>query len=946
VAFRCPYCSFSITVKTTPKPGKFTPKCPKCQGKIALTIPDDTASAWLAEAIPGEKPEKTISDHTVPVPPPSPSAPKASPPPPTPVSTNDATQIAGEATGVFAQQEPEDATGVYDTSASASEGATTDHTAVYTDGATRHDDGSDATMAHTSAAGEGDIPRKNAAGPKAKSKAKLPSSDNVEMPDSLGGYEVVKELGRGGMGAVYLARQVSLDRPVALKVMNTRWAADPIFLARFTREAFAAAQLVHHNVVQIYDIGEQESINYFSMEFVEGRSLGDTLKKEGKLTLEAAIGYILQAARGLKFAHDRGMVHRDIKPDNLMLNVHGIVKVADLGLVKTPTMSAADDALSKTEQDIGDSVKSMSVLKSMASDITMVNTAMGSPSYMSPEQCKNAANVDQRADIYSLGCTLYSLLNGKPPFTGTTVFDVMAKHATEPVKPLGDQPKFVNDLIAKSLAKNAAERHQTMDEFIADLERCLPGKGAGKPTEEQLSQLERAANSFQSSSAAKLKAKLMLPLFAGGILAALIAFFLKWQAGATLLALTLQTVVAYFVVDGILRKTYVFRKVREWVFGARITDWLSAGVGLLVFVAVLMINPILLTVWLGSAVGAVGLAFLFHMIFDKRAAAQRESSILETQNLLKRLRLNGMEEEAIRLFVAKNAGSGWEEYFETLFGYEAKIKARPDVQSLSGGEKLPVFAGWRDGLIARCDQVLQQRRDSKTIKHLQSVEVKKLKAEGVDAKSAFAQAEAAAEVLVEQAAEIKSSKKPVNINRMMVAANRNAPRPPRRKKPAMEILAAVVTGYKFRFLLAAGFILLGALWVKDAVPLDEISKSATQIVTAQGDAAAESTAKNSADTFAELFKRQKGSESSLIRKLPFVDSLCILVAGIVLLMSIFINRVPGVFLCYAAAAICVFLPQLGIVPDDLGPLQAHQAIMALGFGMGIVAFLMFRGRSD
>ena len=150
-------------------------------------------------------------------------------------------------------------------------------------------------------------------------------------------YEVIKELGRGGMGAVYLARQVPLDRPVALKVMNAKWASDPIFLARFTREAYAAAQLVHHNVVQIYDIGEQAGVNFFSMEFVDGKSLGDILKRDGKVTPEAAAGFIVQAARGLKFAHDRGMIHRDVKPDNLMLNVHGIVKVADLGLVKRPT---------------------------------------------------------------------------------------------------------------------------------------------------------------------------------------------------------------------------------------------------------------------------------------------------------------------------------------------------------------------------------------------------------------------------------------------------------------------------------------------------------------------------------------------------------------------------------------------------------------------------------
>src|SRR5262249_19572151 len=165
-----------------------------------------------------------------------------------------------------------------------------------------------------------------------------------EVPQALGGYTVIKLLGKGGMGAVYLARQVSLDRNVALKVMNPSWAKDPVFLARFTREAYAAAQLVHHNVVQIYDIGEEHGTPFFSMEFVPGQNLGEIPRGKGKLDIEEAVGYTLQAARGLKYAHDQGMVHRDVKPDNLMLNDQGIVKVADLGLVKLPSGELPEQA--------------------------------------------------------------------------------------------------------------------------------------------------------------------------------------------------------------------------------------------------------------------------------------------------------------------------------------------------------------------------------------------------------------------------------------------------------------------------------------------------------------------------------------------------------------------------------------------------------------------------
>jgi serine/threonine protein kinase len=143
------------------------------------------------------------------------------------------------------------------------------------------------------------------------------------------------------MGAVYLARQSSLNRDVALKVMATQWARDPTFLARFTREAYAAAQLVHHNIVQIYDFGAEKDVNYFSMEYVEGQTLAELIQTEGVVPPEVAVSHILQACRGLKVAHDHGMIHRDIKPENLMLNRYGIVKLADLGLVKVAGGEAA-----------------------------------------------------------------------------------------------------------------------------------------------------------------------------------------------------------------------------------------------------------------------------------------------------------------------------------------------------------------------------------------------------------------------------------------------------------------------------------------------------------------------------------------------------------------------------------------------------------------------------
>ncbi len=287
--------------------------------------------------------------------------------------------------------------------------------------------------------------------------------------ERLGGYRIVKELGAGGMGKVYLARQLSLDRPCAIKTIQADWAANPRVIARFIREAYAAAQLTHHNVVQIYDLGQDKGTNFFSMELVAGGSLDDQLRAKGKLPPKLAATLILQASRGLKFAHDHGMVHRDIKPANLMLTNDGLLKIADLGLVKTPQN---DDAKSEDQDD----VQSI-MLASAKTQVTIVGASMGTPAYMSPEQAEDAASVDKRADIYSLGCTFYALLTGKPPFDGQTLLEVITKHRqekiTRPEVIVQGLPGVLGDIIEQMTAKSPEDRYQDLEDVINDLEVFL-----------------------------------------------------------------------------------------------------------------------------------------------------------------------------------------------------------------------------------------------------------------------------------------------------------------------------------------------------------------------------------------------------------------------------------------------------------------------------------------
>src|SRR5262245_56350354 len=211
----------------------------------------------------------------------------------------------------------------------------------------------------------------------------VPDGDDgpSKPPAHIPGYRIERVIGHGGMGTVYLGTQLSLDRPVALKVMSKRWVGDAVFVARFTREAFAAALLNHPNVVQIYDIGETDGTTFFSMEYVPGLTLAELVKRGGKLDPETAVGYALQAARGLRHAHERGMIHRDVKPDNLILDEQGIIKVADLGLVKTPNLTRDEDRPS------GGPTRG---LRSIPPDLTGARMALGTPAYMAPEQCKDA----------------------------------------------------------------------------------------------------------------------------------------------------------------------------------------------------------------------------------------------------------------------------------------------------------------------------------------------------------------------------------------------------------------------------------------------------------------------------------------------------------------------------------------------------------------------------
>ncbi|MGH2766938.1 MAG: protein kinase domain-containing protein, partial [Actinomycetota bacterium] len=212
-------------------------------------------------------------------------------------------------------------------------------------------------------------------------------------------YEVGALLGEGGMARVYRGTDRVLNRTVAIKVLSGKYASDDSFVTRFRREAQSAAGLNHANVVGVYDTGDQDQMHYIVMEYVEGETLGDVLRREGRLDPDRATAIAVEVATALQAAHHTGLVHRDIKPGNVMMDRDGRVKVMDFGIAR----AAADDTLTQT------------------------GLVLGTAAYLSPEQAQGLA-VDARSDIYSLGCLLHEMLTGRPPFTGDTPVAIAYKH--------------------------------------------------------------------------------------------------------------------------------------------------------------------------------------------------------------------------------------------------------------------------------------------------------------------------------------------------------------------------------------------------------------------------------------------------------------------------------------------------------------------------------------
>ena len=963
IKVQCPECRHEMTLKTF-KAGRFKPTCTQCKMAFQLVIGEGESPEVKTAKLAGTAPKPIAASAT------SPSTASAAGVTAVPAAETIARDMPTPAKAKASDQtiEHDDSAMTRHRSAAPVKASdqTSDQTIEHVDSAMTRQRSSafsvdppdqpvavtaaDKDVYATVAMGRGSTVRASSPPPSTSTRQDAQSSAARNMPERLGGYRIMKELGRGGMGAVYLAKQLSLDRNVAVKTIQNDWSANPRAVARFIREAYAAAQLTHHNVVQIYDLGQDSGVNFFSMELVEGGSLDDLLKRQGPLKPKQAATYILHAARGLRFAHDHGMIHRDIKPANLMLTSDCLVKVADLGLVKTP--SQADDEQTRSDAD------SNIMLASARSHVTGAGSTLGTPAYMAPEQAEDATSVDHRADIYSLGCTFYALLVGKPPFANRSAVEILSKIKTEPIARVDslvkDVPPQLAGIVQKMTAKAPTDRYNSLSEVIEELEQYLDA--GSQPTRQRADNLQQLADQLQQVPARKMIGLLPPVLLGLGVLGMVIGLLVSFKFSLFCALCLVATPVLLAAINGIVgQRSPVTQRARSLLMQSSISDWLTWGFGAIVLLVVLWVTGLIgwaLAAVLVSAGVAAGVTFgvlLPH-------ARQTKPIVDQAKEVMRDMRLEGMEESGIAAFIAEFAGKHWEGLLESLLGYEALRTQRAQPATAGQRKSSSWLPSWRDVIVDRLDARLNAKREQREQRVLAKVESASLQAAGVSKKEAEEQASAMADSLVTAASQTRQlveqtgksgqtdMAKRDRIKQMLAAARSGKPQTKmaRASRATGQLLNQLVGG-KLRFAVGALLLVGCAMWANQNQLFNK--EKLTQVGSAL-QSSAEKLAKTGSDigegqAVATKVGQQVGNLIGKTKPLDFpmigsyFTSFAPGIIGLLIMLSSLVGSWRLTIPALSAAAVTLLSPMLGLPSFGL----EHGAAW-LGCAIGVALLLL------
>ncbi len=738
-----------------------------------------------------------------------------------------------------------------------------------------------------------------------------------EPPRRLGGYRVGRRVGLISVGALFEGRRTATGRAVSLAVVKPRWASDAAFLARFAREAYAAGQLRHPNLLMPRDFDITKGFPFVAADAAPV-PLSDPRSRE-PLDRTMRTAAILQAARGLKHAHEQGIYHRALSLGKIGVDAEGLVRLSEVGLGLTPATPEVP-----------------------AIPPIPLAGPPGSPASPAPEP-PSAAFV--REDITGLGRCLQSLIGGKQ----------------------GDRalPPGLAALVRRMAGDEPEARFTDLGAVVRSMEAELGVGGVFTPRDEEAAALEDCARAFDEPPLARLRPMLTLGFAAALGLFVLIALWARNPLMALgVVGFAAIAGSALVVVRGLFGRDPLFDRARELAFGGGRGDALTVLAAGALLVGALMLTG-LIGLWVFLAMLAVGLAAAYHFALERPIEQARLEPIARARTLIRNFRRLGVDEDSVRRFACRHAGRRWEEFFEALFGYDALRDARRRWGPDAGGQRRPRFAPWRDPIIDAIDARLDVRRRDRDRVLFQAIEERGLEARGINLLTARRKGRRIAEAIVQYAHQFRRQGGETDLGLpLMDALNRVAQRPddylaetgeedtgPPAWRDALDLLIRVLFGSRTRF-LAGGALLAGCLlWMNQnsLISGDKI-KDVVAVATTDREQAVSGAKAIQEETVARVQGVARGETATKQLEVgglsPEVthrlDGFGLGVAGLILVLSSFFQGVRFAAFAVPGALVAALGPHL-IEPGarPLGP----TSLMAMAIGAGLFALGVVFGRS-